>query len=130
MLLRRQHAGPGFAYVTDESVQIAGWKIIRVMLRHIWPRDQPSLKARVVIAVGLLIGAKVSGCVVGLKAYAVFTLVYLRDIGLLSLHCWFYFDIGLGWSFNPKYEFPIVIPSIQTVKITDVIHLYCVHTCR
>lgn len=57
--LRRQHAGPGFAYVTNESIEISGWKIVRVMLKHVWPKDQPSLKARVVIAVGLLFGAKV-----------------------------------------------------------------------
>lgn len=59
MLFRRQHAGPGFSYVTDETVELSGWKIIRVMLKHIWPRDKPSLKARVVIAVGLLFAAKV-----------------------------------------------------------------------
>jgi hypothetical protein len=45
--------------VTDEIVEISGWKIVRVMLKHVWPKDQPSLKARVVIAVGLLFGAKV-----------------------------------------------------------------------
>ena len=57
--MRGQHAGPGFAYVTDETIEISGWKIVRVMLRHVWPKEQPSLKARVVIAVGLLFGAKV-----------------------------------------------------------------------
>ena len=45
--------------MTDESIEISGWKIVRVMLKHVWPKDQPSLKARVVIAVGLLFGAKV-----------------------------------------------------------------------
>ena len=45
--------------MTDEVVEISGWKIVRVMLKHVWPKDQPSLKARVVIAVGLLFGAKV-----------------------------------------------------------------------
>ena len=29
------------------------------MLRHIWPRDHPNLKMRVVIALGLLVSAKV-----------------------------------------------------------------------
>lgn len=65
--MRRQHAGPGFAYVTDEVVEISGWKIVRVMLKHVWPKDQPSLKARVVIAVGLLFGAKV--CTVHVYMY-------------------------------------------------------------
>ena len=47
------------AQVTGDTAELAGWKIIREMLRHIWPRDQPSLKARVVVALGLLVGAKV-----------------------------------------------------------------------
>jgi len=41
---------------TDET---PGWKIIREMLRHIWPRDHPNLKVRVVSALGLLASAKV-----------------------------------------------------------------------
>ncbi len=46
--------------MVDESAgELSGWKILREMMRHIWPSDQPSLKARVVIAVGLLVGAKV-----------------------------------------------------------------------
>jgi len=43
----------------DESAELAGWKIIREMLKHIWPKKHPKLKARVVIALGLLVGAKV-----------------------------------------------------------------------
>lgn len=59
MLFRGQHAGPPAAFVTGETIELSGWKIIKVMLRHIWPRDHPSLKVRVVVAVGLLFGAKV-----------------------------------------------------------------------
>ena len=46
--------------VTDDSTELAGWKIIREMLRHIWPRDRPDLKLRVVAALGLLVSAKVT----------------------------------------------------------------------
>ena len=56
--MRLQHGGPG--YVLDETANLAGWKILREMVKHIWPRDQPRLKARVIIALGLLVGAKVS----------------------------------------------------------------------
>jgi len=44
--------------VVDESAELAGWRIIREMVKHIWPREHPKLKARVVIALGLLVGAK------------------------------------------------------------------------
>lgn len=54
--MRLQHGGPG--YVLDETANLAGWKILREMVKHIWPRDQPRLKARVIIALGLLVGAK------------------------------------------------------------------------
>lgn len=40
-------------------MKLSGWKILRVMFKHIWPRDQPKLKARVVVALGFLVGAKV-----------------------------------------------------------------------
>ena len=46
----------------EEVTKIAGWRIIREMLKHVWPRDQPTLKARVVIALGLLVGAKACVC--------------------------------------------------------------------
>ncbi len=46
--------------MTGGEAQLSGWKIIKEMLKHIWPRDHPKLKARVVIALGLLVGAKVS----------------------------------------------------------------------
>ena len=55
--VRLQHGGPGF--VTGDTARLEGWKIIREMIRHIWPKEHPSLKARVVIALGLLVGAKV-----------------------------------------------------------------------
>ena len=33
--------------------------ILKRMLKHVWPKDRPDLKRRVVAAVSLLIGAKV-----------------------------------------------------------------------
>jgi len=48
------------SHVVDESAELAGWRIIREMVKHIWPREHPKLKARVVIALGLLVGAKVN----------------------------------------------------------------------
>ena len=46
--------------VTGDEAELSGWRIIREMIKHIWPRDHPKLKARVVIALGLLVGAKVN----------------------------------------------------------------------
>jgi len=45
--------------VTGDTARLEGWRIIREMLKHIWPREHPSLKARVVIALVFLVGAKV-----------------------------------------------------------------------
>ena len=39
--------------------KVTGKIMLQAMLTHIWPKDKPGLRARVVIAVGLLIGAKV-----------------------------------------------------------------------
>ena len=38
---------------------VNGWTILRRMLRHVWPKDRPDLKRRVVAAVVLLVAAKV-----------------------------------------------------------------------
>ena len=57
---RQQHAG---ANITAESLKgvssVSGWVILRRMLKHVWPKDRPDLKKRVVAAVVLLVGAKV-----------------------------------------------------------------------
>ena len=45
--------------VEGDTKDLAGWKILKEMVKHIWPRNQPGLKARVVAAFGLLVGAKV-----------------------------------------------------------------------
>ncbi|XP_029200623.2 iron-sulfur clusters transporter ABCB7, mitochondrial-like [Acropora millepora] len=37
---------------------VNGWTILRRMLRHVWPKDRPDLKRRVVAAVVLLVAAK------------------------------------------------------------------------
>ena len=55
--------------MTGDEADLAGWKIIREMVRHIWPSDNPALKARVVGAVGLLVGAKVRESVLDWMLY-------------------------------------------------------------
>ena len=56
--VRALNGGPQ-GVIHDTGPKLNGWKIIREMVRHIWPRDKPWLKVRVVSALGLLIGAKV-----------------------------------------------------------------------
>lgn len=36
-----------------------GFAILKRMLKHVWPKDRPDLKRRVVIAIVLLVGSKV-----------------------------------------------------------------------
>lgn len=38
-----------------------GKQIIKNMFTYVWPKDRPEIKARVVLAVTLLVGAKVHG---------------------------------------------------------------------
>ncbi|XP_032228955.2 iron-sulfur clusters transporter ABCB7, mitochondrial isoform X2 [Nematostella vectensis] len=60
---RLLHGSPGA--VTEESLKkksvftSSGAMILRGMLQHVWPKDRRDLKIRVVMAVVLLIGAKV-----------------------------------------------------------------------
>ena len=39
--------------------EIGGWVIVRKMLSYVWPKDKKSIRVRVVLALSLLIGAKV-----------------------------------------------------------------------
>ena len=60
MSCRQQHGG---ANITEKSLKgirsSNGLTILRRMLKHVWPKDRPDLKRRVVAAVVLLVGAKV-----------------------------------------------------------------------
>ncbi|XP_065837576.1 iron-sulfur clusters transporter ABCB7, mitochondrial-like [Oscarella lobularis] len=42
----------------DDLNRVGAWVIVRNMLQQVWPKEQPALKARVVGAVGLLVGSK------------------------------------------------------------------------
>ena len=60
MSCRQQHGG---ANITEKSLKGVrssnGLTILKRMLKHVWPKDRPDLKRRVVAAVVLLVGAKV-----------------------------------------------------------------------
>ena len=53
------HSHPGSVTKETMDKELSPLPIIKTMVGYIWPRDQPALKARVVAALGLLIGAKV-----------------------------------------------------------------------
>lgn len=44
--------------ISDKDV--SGWVIVKAMLGYIWPKDEKGIKIRVLAAVGLLFGSKVS----------------------------------------------------------------------
>ena len=39
--------------IGGDTAEISGRKILKEMMRHVWPRAQPGIKARVVVALGL-----------------------------------------------------------------------------
>ncbi|XP_071440585.1 iron-sulfur clusters transporter ABCB7, mitochondrial isoform X2 [Hetaerina americana] len=41
-----------------EEKKVTGMEMVKSMLSYIWPKDDPSIKNRVMLAVGLLVGAK------------------------------------------------------------------------
>ncbi|XP_076352040.1 ATP binding cassette subfamily B member 7 isoform X1 [Tachypleus tridentatus] len=40
------------------SKEIGAWSILKEMFCYLWPKDKPGIKGRVVVALGLLVGAK------------------------------------------------------------------------
>ncbi|XP_030851268.1 ATP-binding cassette sub-family B member 7, mitochondrial isoform X3 [Strongylocentrotus purpuratus] len=54
------HAGGnGMPPKVDVEDKVGGWDIIKAMLGYVWPKGDLSIKSRVVVAMSLLIGAKV-----------------------------------------------------------------------
>jgi len=47
---------------TVKEQRMADWSIIKKLLQHVWPRGDGATKRRVVLALALLIGGKVSSC--------------------------------------------------------------------
>nr|XP_042706976.1 iron-sulfur clusters transporter ABCB7, mitochondrial isoform X4 [Chrysemys picta bellii] len=57
------HAGGGLHTDPKQGLkEIDAGKIIRAMLSYVWPKDRPDLRARVVISLGFLAGAKYYKC--------------------------------------------------------------------
>lgn len=55
---------PGASELAPNTVKlleqnVTGWMVIRSMLKYVWPKDRPSHRVRVLVALGLLVGAKV-----------------------------------------------------------------------
>ena len=59
-ILKRTQMGHPADNVYGGDLELKFWPIIREMVKHIWPKEQPALKARVVAAIGLLVGSKVN----------------------------------------------------------------------
>lgn len=53
------HGGEANNGLTSAKNKVGSWSIIKQMASYVWPKDKPELKRRVVIALGLLIAAKV-----------------------------------------------------------------------
>nr|QSX72236.1 ATP binding cassette subfamily B member 7 [Halisarca dujardinii] len=66
------------SHIDGRELDMKFWPIIREMVGHIWPKDHPALKARVVGAVSLLVGAK-----------------------LLNVQVPFFFKYAVDWLGNP-----------------------------
>ena len=40
--------------------EVKGRDIVKKMLNYVWPKDKPGIRTRVIVALGLLVGSKVS----------------------------------------------------------------------
>jgi hypothetical protein len=51
--------------VSNKEQRKADWAIIKDMAHYLWPKNDFSTRFRVGLSVGLLVGAKVGGCLIG-----------------------------------------------------------------
>lgn len=80
---------PGASALSRDSIKLNNQKVvtgkdmIEAMLRYIWPTDDPLVRSRVKIALGLLVGAKMLNvCVPFIFKYSV---DYLNSGGTLAM---------------------------------------------
>ncbi|XP_072178817.1 iron-sulfur clusters transporter ABCB7, mitochondrial-like [Diadema setosum] len=52
--------GGGIPANVDVTDQVGGWDIMKAMMGYVWPKGEYAIKARVVVALSLLVAAKVS----------------------------------------------------------------------
>lgn len=55
-----QDLGGETVHKTQAEQRKADWRIVKNLARHLWPRDEWSVKARLIVALSLLVGGKVS----------------------------------------------------------------------
>ena len=55
-----QDLGGDTVHKTQAEQRKADWRIVKNLIRHLWPKDDWSVKARLIVALSLLIGGKVS----------------------------------------------------------------------
>jgi hypothetical protein len=55
-----QDLGGDTVHKTQAEQRKADWRIVRNLIRHLWPKDDWSVKARLIVALSLLVGGKVS----------------------------------------------------------------------
>ena len=55
-----QDVGGDTVHKTQAEQRKADWRIVKNLIRHLWPKDDWSVKARLIVALSLLIGGKVS----------------------------------------------------------------------
>ncbi|KAK6036751.1 hypothetical protein COOONC_25744 [Cooperia oncophora] len=44
----------------NAKTELSGWQLVRRLLRYVWPKGNRAIKSRVLVALCLLVGAKVS----------------------------------------------------------------------
>ncbi|SRR5258706_5560579 len=55
-----QDVGGDTVHKTQAEQRKADWRIVKNLIRHLWPKDDWSVKARLIVALSLLVGGKVS----------------------------------------------------------------------
>ena len=55
-----QDLGGDTVHKTQAEQRKADWRIVKNLIRHLWPKDDWSVKARLIVALSLLVGGKVS----------------------------------------------------------------------
>ena len=55
-----QDLGGDTVHKSQAEQRKADWRIVKNLIRHLWPRDEWSVKARLIVALSLLVGGKVS----------------------------------------------------------------------
>ena len=118
-------------FADSDDGATGGWRALRSLLPYLWPRDAPSLRLRVVLAMAMLFAARVASVYIPVFYARAVDALSLDDVGLIAVPFALIFAYGaarvLSLGFNEARDaifVNVAERAIRTVALEVFSHLH------